>query len=139
VEAPINIKGKSKIVPIEEHIEVIEITTHLENLAFKRMNKHLKEAKTEIANLKREGLVERKKLNDLMDMYLETIDKASFVAKRFMPLHRQLKNLYIQNRDLQAHIRKLKLELQPFKEELAKSNLDVLAQAATRRSSRLIN
>ena len=72
-------------------------------------------------------MVERKNLNDLIDMYLETIDKARFVAKRFLPLHRQLKNLYRQNRDLQAHFRKLKLDLQHFKEQLAKRNLDVLA------------
>jgi uncharacterized protein YaaN involved in tellurite resistance len=83
-------------------------------------------------------LAERKKLSDLMDMYRETIDKAKFVAKIFMPLHRQLQNLYGQNRGLQAQIRRLKLELQPFKEELAHRNLNMLAQAATKRSSRLI-
>jgi hypothetical protein len=88
VEAPIKRKGKGKIVPIEEHIKVIDITTPLENPTFKRMNRQLKEPRNEIANLKGEWLVERKKLNDLMDMYLETIDKARFVAKRFMPLHR---------------------------------------------------
>jgi cell division protein FtsB len=87
--------------------------------------------------LKGEGLAERKKLKDLMDMYLETIDKSRFTTKRFLPLHRQLKNLYRQNMDLQAQIKRLKLELQPFKEELAQRNLNMLAQAATRRSSRL--
>ena len=102
MEAPIKRKGKGKNVLIEEHIEVIDITTPLENPTFKRLNKQIKEARNEIANLKGEGLVERKKLNDLMDMYMETIDKARFVAKRFPPLHRQLKNLYRQNKDLQA-------------------------------------
>jgi hypothetical protein len=38
----------------------------------------------------------------------------------------------------QAQIRELKIELQPFKEELAKRNLDMLAKFATRRSSRVI-
>jgi hypothetical protein len=38
VEAPIKRKGKGKIVPIEEHIEVIDITTPPENTTFKRMN-----------------------------------------------------------------------------------------------------
>jgi hypothetical protein len=87
--------------------------------------------------LKGEGLDERKKLKDLMDMYLETIDKSRITVKRFFPLHGKLKHLYKQNKDSQAQIRRLKLELQPFKEELAQRNLNMLAQAATRRSSRL--
>jgi uncharacterized protein YaaN involved in tellurite resistance len=87
--------------------------------------------------LKGEGLTERKKLNDLIDLYCETIDKAKFVAKIFMPLHRNIQNLYRQNRGLQAQIRRLKLELQHFKEVLAQRNLNILSQSATRRSSRL--
>ena len=138
MEAPIKKKCKGKVVAIEMHIEVIEIISPLENRTFKRMNRQVKEARNEIANLKGEGLVERKKWNDLTDLYLETIDKAKFVEKKFLPLHRQLKNLYRQKNDLQAQIRKLKLELQPFKEELAKMNLDLLAQVARRRSFRLI-
>ena len=66
-------------------------------------------------------------MNDLMDMYLETIDKARFTTKIFMPLHRQLKNLYRHNRNLQAQIRRFKLELQPFKEKLAQRNLNMLS------------
>jgi DNA polymerase III delta subunit len=61
--------------------------------------------------LKGEGSDERKKLKDLMDMYMETIDKARFTTRIFLPLHRQLRNLYRQNRDLQSQIRKLKVEL----------------------------
>jgi hypothetical protein len=80
------------------------------------LNKQVKEARNEISNFKGEGLVERKTLSDLMDMYLETVDKSKFVVKRFMPLHRKLKNLYRKKRDLQAQIRRLKLELQPFRE-----------------------
>ena len=116
MEAPIKRKGIDKTLPIEEHIEIIDIMTPLENPTFKRMNKQLKEARNEITNLKREGFVERKKLSDLMDMYLETIDKSKFVVKIFMPLHRKLKNLYRKKKDLQAQIRRLKLELQSFRE-----------------------
>jgi uncharacterized protein YaaN involved in tellurite resistance len=72
-----------------------------------------------------------------MGMYHDTIDKEAFLAKRFLPLHRQLRNLYRQNRSHQAQIRKLKAELHPFKEELAKRNLDMLAKVATKRSSRV--
>jgi hypothetical protein len=69
VEAPIKRKGKGKTEVVENHIEVIDITTPPENPTFKRLNKQLKEARKEIANLKGEGLDERKNLKDLMDMY----------------------------------------------------------------------
>ena len=72
-----------------------------------------------------------------MDMYKETLELAKFTARIFMPLHRKLRNLYRKNRDLQSHNRNIKVELQPFKDELAQRNLNVLAQAATRRSVRL--
>jgi hypothetical protein len=75
------------------------------------------------------------KLKDMLDLY-ETIDKVKFMAKRSLPLHKQLKNMYKQKRACQAEIRKLKAELQPFKEQVAKRNLDMLAKVATRRSTR---
>ena len=109
VGAPIQRKGKS--VPIKEHIEIVDINTPLENPTFKRMNKQIKEARDEIDKLKREELVEKKKLSDLMDMYRGTLVKAKFIAKRFRPLHRKLKNLYIQNITYQSQIRGLKMEL----------------------------
>jgi hypothetical protein len=87
--------------------------------------------------LKGQGLAERKKLSGLMDMYQETTHEAKFTARRFLPLHRQLRNLYRKNKDLQSLIIKLKLDLHPFKEEIAQINLNVLAQVATRRSTRL--
>jgi hypothetical protein len=136
-EAPVKRKDKGKIETVEKHIEVIDITTPPENPTFKRLIRQLRDARKEVSHLKEEGLAERKKLKDLMDMYKETIDLARFTTKRFLPLHRQLRNLYRQNKDLQSQIRKLKLELQPFKDELAQRNLNVLAQAATRRSTRL--
>jgi hypothetical protein len=137
VEDPIKRKGKVKIVPIEEHIEVIDITTPPENTTFKRLIRQLREAKDEIHKLKREELVERKKLSDLMDMYYGTLVKSKFISKRFRPLHRQLKNLNRQNITYQIQIRVLNMELHPFREELSKRNLDALDQVAIRRSSRL--
>lgn len=115
-EASVKRNDKGKIETVEKHIEVIDITTTPENPTLKRLITQLREARKEIAHLKGEELAKRKKLKDLMDMYLETIDMARFTVRRFLPLHRQLKNLYKQNRDLQSQIRKLKLELQPFKE-----------------------
>jgi hypothetical protein len=86
--------------------------------------------------LKKENLEARIKLKDMLDLYEETIDKARYMAKRSLPLHRKLKNVYKQKRACQAEIRKLKAELQPFKEQVAKRNLDILAKVATRRSTR---
>ena len=86
MRAPIQRKGKS--VPIKNPIEIVDIKTPPENPTFKRLNRHLKEARTEISKLKREDLVEKKKLSDIMDMYHGTLEKANFIAKRFRPLHR---------------------------------------------------
>jgi hypothetical protein len=69
----------------------------------------------EVSHLKEEGLAERKKLKELMDMYKETIDLARFTTRRFFPLHRQLQNLYKQNIDLQSQIRKIKWSYNPSK------------------------
>jgi hypothetical protein len=61
--------------------------------------------------LKGEGLVERKNMKDLMDMYKETIELAKFTTRRFLPLHRQLRNMYKKNKDLQYQNKKLKEHL----------------------------
>jgi uncharacterized protein YaaN involved in tellurite resistance len=79
----------------------------------------------------------RNKIKGMMGMYHETIDKARFLAKIFLPLHRKLRNIYKKKRSHQAQIKKLKEKLQPFIEELAKRNLDMLAKVATRRSYRV--
>jgi hypothetical protein len=88
----------------------------------------------EVAHLKEESLTERRKMKELMDMYNETLDLERFTARRFLPLHRQLKNLYRKNRSFQSQNRKLKEELQPFKDDLAQRNLNVLVQAAIERN-----
>jgi uncharacterized protein YaaN involved in tellurite resistance len=87
--------------------------------------------------LKKEDLNYRKKLKGVLGIYHETIDKARFLDKIFVPLQRQLKNIYRHNRSYQSQIKKLKEELQPFKEELAKRNLDMLTKVSTRRSFRI--
>jgi hypothetical protein len=101
-------KGKSKAP--EQPIENIDITTPQEesNPTFKRLKIQLKEARAEIDKLKSEDSGYRKKLKGMMGMYHETIDKARFIAKIFLPLHMQLINLYRQNISYQAQIRKLK-------------------------------
>jgi hypothetical protein len=129
---------KDKVQFSKKPMEVIDINTppHESNPTFKRLRRQLKDAKTEIDKLKKEDLESRIKLKDMLDLYEETIDKARFMAKRSFPLHRKLKNVYKQKRACQAEIRKLKAELQPFKEKVEKRNLDMLAKVATRRSTR---
>jgi hypothetical protein len=58
--------------------------------------------------MKKEELGSTMKLKEIMNMYPETIDKEIFLAKIFLPLHRQLKNLYRQNITHQDEIKKLK-------------------------------
>jgi hypothetical protein len=65
--------------------------------------------------LKKEDFGSGMKLKEMLDMYHETIDKVIFLDKIFLPLHRKLKNLYRQNMTHQAKIKKLKVELHPFK------------------------
>jgi len=129
---------KDKTQPSKQPIEIIEINSpsHESNPTFKRPRRQLKDRRAENEKLKEENLEARIKLKNTLDLYEGTIDKARYMAKRSLPLHRQLTNVYRQKRACQAEIRRLKAELQPFKEKIAKINLDMLARVATRRSTR---
>jgi hypothetical protein len=104
---------------MKKPIEVININTPPNNHTFKRLIRQLREARKEVSHLKEEGLSQRIKMKELMYMYINTLDLAIFVARRAIPLHKQLKNLYRKNRSFQSQNRKLKAELQHFKDELA--------------------
>jgi hypothetical protein len=106
-------------------VETVHITTPPSNQTFKRLIKQLREAMKEVARLKYEALSERIKMKDLMDGYNHIIVLARFAARRAQRLHRQIKNLYRKNRYFQSHKRKLKVELQQFKDEMAQRNLNV--------------
>jgi hypothetical protein len=118
---------------MKKPVEVININTPPSNHTFKRLIRQLREARKEVARLKAEGLSERIKMKELMDMYNNTLDLEIFAARRAQPLHKQLKNLYRKNRGFQSQNRKLKAELQHFKDELAQRNLNVLVEAAIER------
>jgi len=60
--------------------------------------RQLTDVRKEVAHLKVESLTGRRKMKDLMDMYNETLDLERFSARRALPLHKQLKNLYKKNR-----------------------------------------
>jgi hypothetical protein len=72
----------------------------------------------------------------MLDLYEETIDKGRYMAKRSLPLHRNLRMCINRREFAKPRSGKLKVELQPFKEKVAKRNLDILAKVATRRSTR---
>ena len=88
--------------------------------------------------MKSEGLFERIKMKELMDNYKNTLDLERFVARRALPLHKQLKNLYTKNRDFQSQKRKLKAELKHFKDEVAHRNLNVLVEATIEREEPVV-
>jgi hypothetical protein len=47
-------------------------------------------------------------MEELMAGYNHTLDLARFVARKALPLHKQLNNLYRQNKGFQSQNRKLK-------------------------------
>jgi hypothetical protein len=87
------------------------------------------DSRKEVSHLKEESLTERRKMKELMDMYNETLYLARFTTRIFLPLRRQLNNMYMKNRSIQSQNRKLREKLHPFKNDLAQRNLNVLAQA----------
>jgi hypothetical protein len=131
IEKPIEVIDRAPVQQKDEGeamkkpVEVININTPPSNHTFKRLIRQLREARKEVAHLKAEGLSERIKMKELMDMYNNTLDLAIFAARRALPLHKKLKNLYRKNKGFQSQNRKLKAELQHFKDELAQRNLNV--------------
>jgi hypothetical protein len=73
----VEIENKGKSIVLGEPVEIINITTPLEERShtFKRLKRQLKEVRDEVDEMKKGELVENKKLTVLMDMYHETIDK----------------------------------------------------------------
>jgi hypothetical protein len=69
-------------------------------------------------------------MKELMDGYSQTLDLERFAARKAQPLHRQLKNLYRQNKGFQSQNMKLKAELKHFQDEVAQRNLQVLVEAS---------
>jgi hypothetical protein len=117
---------------MKKPVEIINISTPPSNHTFKRLIRRLREARKEVAHLKSKGLSQRIKMKELMDNYNNTLYLARFAARRALPLHKQLKNLYRQNR-------KLKAELQHFKDEVAQMNLNVLVEAAIEKEKPIVN
>ena len=116
IEASAQQKDKSQ--PSKQPIEIIDIITppHESNPTFKRLERQLKDARAENYKLKKENLEARIKSKEMLDLYEKTIDKERCFAKRSIPIHRQLKNVYKHKRACQAEIKRLKEEFQPFKE-----------------------
>jgi hypothetical protein len=87
----------------------------------KRLKRQLKEAQAEILQLREENMKMKRKIAKHLDLCEEALENNKRMVKRSLPLHKQMKNLYRQNRTLKAKDR-------PRKEQIAKRKLDLLAQ-----------
>jgi hypothetical protein len=77
-------------------------------------------------------------MKELLDMYSNTLYLRKNSARRALPLHKQLKNLYRKNKGFQSQNRKLEEELHHFKDELAQMNLNILVQASIERDGPVV-
>jgi hypothetical protein len=138
-EVGVSSQRKGKSIFIEKRIEIVDITTPQEESipTFKRLKIKLKETRDEVDKMIKEYLHVRRKFKEVLDIHCKSIGKENSMAKRFLPLHRKLINIYRKNIYYQSQIKNLKEELWPFKEELANRNMNTLPKFATRRSSRV--
>jgi hypothetical protein len=63
------------------------------------------------------------KIVEQLDLFEEAFENSKRMVNRYLPLHKQMKNLYKQNRTLKTKDRLRK-------EQIEKRNLDLLAQVA---------
>ena len=105
-EAPAQQTTKSK--SLKELVEIIELNSPSKerNPTFKRLRKKIKETKDENKKLKKENLQARIKLKENIDLCEEAIAKEKQMVKRSLPLHRQVKNVYMKKSYFQAVSRK---------------------------------
>jgi hypothetical protein len=65
----------------------------------------------------------KERIEEHLDLCQEALENRKIMVKRSLPLHKQMKNLYKKNRALKTKDRLIK-------EQMAKRNLDLLAQVA---------
>ena len=79
---------------MKRHVETIHVTTPPDIQTFKILIKQLRDARTEVAQLKAEAMSDRVNMKEIMDGYSHTLDLGRFAERKAQPLHRQLQNLY---------------------------------------------
>ena len=84
-----------KAIPMQQEeetmknpVETVHVTTPPNNHTFKRLIRQLRDARKEVAQLKREAMFDRAKMIELMDVYSHTLDLARFAVRKVQPLHR---------------------------------------------------
>jgi hypothetical protein len=82
--------------------ETAHVPNPLGSQTYKRLIKKLRDARREIDRLKVEDMVHLAQMNELMTSYNHTLDLPSFTVRKDLPLRKQLKNIYKQNKGLQA-------------------------------------
>jgi hypothetical protein len=114
IEKPIEVinrapvKQKYEGEAMKNLVEVINLNTPPSNHIFKILIRQLREARKEVACLKAEGLEDKRKTKELMDNYNNTLDLSKFTARRALPLHKKINNLYRLNKGFHSQNRKLK-------------------------------
>jgi hypothetical protein len=113
----------------ENPIKTEHVTVPPDRQTYKRIIKKLRDARKYIARLKEEDKFHLAQMEELMAGYNHTLELARFSMRKALPLHKQLKNIYRQNRGFWSQHRKLKAELKHFQDEVAQRNLQVLVEA----------
>lgn len=72
----------------EERIEIDE-GKHI----FNRSTLQLKKAHSEIFELKKQDEMNSKNMSEILDMYELSMENARYMMKRYLPLHREMKNI----------------------------------------------
>jgi len=101
-----------------------------QSMSLAKMRAQLKESQETIAQLREENQKCKEGTKEIIDLHEDTLFKTRKMLRRRLPLHYQVRNMYKQNRVLQAQNRSLKEELQQVKEMLPKRKLASLAKAA---------
>jgi len=101
-----------------------------QSMSLAQMRTQLKESQETIAQLQEENQKCREGTKEIIDLHEDTLFKTRKMLRRRLPLHYQVRNMYRQNRVLQAQNRSLKEELQQVKAMLPKRKLASLAKAA---------
>jgi len=95
-----------------------------------QMRTQLRESQETISQLQEENQKCREGTKEVITLHEDTLIKTRKMLRRRLPPHYQVRNMYKQNRALQAQNRSLKEELQQVKAMLPKKKLASLTKAA---------
>ena len=116
-------KYETSIQCVGEYVVEVHISSEKEYMTTKILKRQLKEAQDEIVEMRGKNRKMKERIEEHLDLCQEALENRKIMVKRSLPLHKQMKNIQKKNRAL-----KTKDGL--IKEQMAKRNLDLLAQVA---------